>query len=263
MVGTRCAGIVVVDYGCPDHTAAWVEENYPQVTVVRVTDDDGFCLPRARNIGARHAKSPWIVFIDADVKIEAGWDDWVGSALRRGAFYRAGPVNGKINAETYGTFICERSAFERIGGYDEAFSGWGGEDSDMYKRLQAALMVRLGYPGMLVSAISHGDEDRTRYTNIKNILLHHIIHDIYMQVKSFFSALVMGGAPLSLDQRKRLMAAVTEKVSAWDRQGRPSGTTLRFERKTTRRMTGPYDVGTGAAISIAILDHKPADSLAT
>ena len=45
--------VLVVDYGCPDGTGDWVERHCPGARVLRVTDDPGFCLPRARNLGAR------------------------------------------------------------------------------------------------------------------------------------------------------------------------------------------------------------------
>ena len=61
--------IVVVDYGCPDGAGDWVEREFPGVRVVRVDDDPGFCLPRARNAGARASSARWLAFVDADVKL--------------------------------------------------------------------------------------------------------------------------------------------------------------------------------------------------
>src|SRR6185369_6037579 len=69
--------VVVVDYGCPQSVGDWVETHFPNVTVVRVGDDPGFCLSRARNIGARQTSAPWICFTDADALITSGWTDWM------------------------------------------------------------------------------------------------------------------------------------------------------------------------------------------
>ena len=48
--------IVVVDYGCPDGVGDWVADNYPDIAVVRVNDDPGFCVARARNRGGAECK---------------------------------------------------------------------------------------------------------------------------------------------------------------------------------------------------------------
>ncbi len=257
LMRTRCTEIIVVDYQCPDHTADWVAAHYPGIKVIRVTDDAGFCLPRARNIGAAQVKSPWIVFIDADVSVNEGWDDWLEANVTPGSTYRLGAVNGKINPEAFGTFICEKAAFERIGGYDESFIGWGGEDIDFYRRL-AATMRKGEYPGTLVSAISHGDEERTKFTEIKNIQLHHIIHEIYMQAKSFYAGFMDNGAPLGLEDRKRLMQAITTQVLAWDGDGRPKGSSIQLGHKCAKWLPEPYFMGINATISMAIIDRKEA-----
>ena len=46
--------MIVVDYGCPDGTEAWVKQNFPEVKVVKVEDDPGFSISRARNLGGNH-----------------------------------------------------------------------------------------------------------------------------------------------------------------------------------------------------------------
>jgi hypothetical protein len=52
IVAQSPAEIVVVDYACPEQTGDWVEARYGSVKVLRVSDDPGFCVSRARNIGA-------------------------------------------------------------------------------------------------------------------------------------------------------------------------------------------------------------------
>ena len=44
--------IVVVDYGCPDGTAAWVAVNFPRVKIVQF-DSPSFNVSHARNLGRR------------------------------------------------------------------------------------------------------------------------------------------------------------------------------------------------------------------
>src|SRR5690554_1761579 len=130
--------IIVVDYGCPQGAGDWVEANWPRVKVVRVDDDPGFCVARARNQGAAVAQAEWICFIDADVKVRPGWLEWMRANLREDGFYRAAPVDGVRTQETWGTVIVPRDAWRSVEGFDECFVGWGGEDADLYDRLVLA-----------------------------------------------------------------------------------------------------------------------------
>jgi hypothetical protein len=49
IVAQSPAEIVVVDYGCPQRTGDWVEEQLSPVKVVRVNDDPGFCVSRPQH----------------------------------------------------------------------------------------------------------------------------------------------------------------------------------------------------------------------
>lgn len=205
------AQIILVDYACPDNTGDWVRENHPTVTVVRVTDDPGFCLPRARNIAAQHASTPWLCFIDADIRIQPGWLDWLGRHLAPGAFYRAAAQNGVRDDESYGTFLCARSDFERSGGYDEAFRGWGGEDDDLYLRLREDLGLREeSYPLKFVEAISHDDAQRTAFHAIKSKEVQRFINDCYIRIKRYLLKELVGELPLG--SRSELMEQLKQQL---------------------------------------------------
>jgi glycosyltransferase involved in cell wall biosynthesis len=57
MISQGAHEVIVVDYDCPEGTAAWVEKHHPGVRVVRATDPIGFCLSRARNLGIAAAQA--------------------------------------------------------------------------------------------------------------------------------------------------------------------------------------------------------------
>src|SRR5579863_6579954 len=63
------AEVVLVDYDCPDHAGDWAAATFPDVKVVRVTDAPIFQVAAARNAGAAVASSPWLFFVDADVRV--------------------------------------------------------------------------------------------------------------------------------------------------------------------------------------------------
>ena len=183
LLAEKPAQVIVVDYGCPQNTAQWVQENHPGVTVVRVTDDPGFCLPRGRNLGAGAASSEWLVFIDADIKVTPGWLTWMRANLQSRTFYRANRIGRDRVQETYGTAIVERAIFNAVEGYDEAFRGWGGEDDDLYKRLVNNGFTDSEYPRAFVEALSHDDAERVAFHDIKEKDIHHIVNKCYMQIK--------------------------------------------------------------------------------
>lgn len=206
--------VVVVDYGCPQRAGDWVEENYPAVTVVRVEDDPGFCAAQARNLGALKTTAPWLCFIDTDVKVAPGWVQWMAKSLDAGCFYRAGKVDGVRVKDTWGTALCSRKSFIQLGGYDEAFKGWGGEDDDLYERLKMAGYAESEYPARFVDAIRHDDSERTLFYDIKEKELHHFVNRFYLESKLDLMKII--GKELPLTQRLAMMQKIKSEIMAWN-----------------------------------------------
>ncbi len=207
--------VVVVDYGCPDGTGDWVERHCPGARVLRVTDDPGFCLPRARNLGARATQGDWIAFVDGDVQVGAGWGDWMRRHLRAGHFYRAGPIDGTRHPETWGTAICARRDWEAVGGYDEVFRGWGGEDFDLYLQLRQNGVVESDFPPAFVRAIPHGDDERTAYSDLKSREAHLFVNRCYTTAKRQLATLRGVSHTLDLATRERLMEVTKARIAEW------------------------------------------------
>src|SRR5690349_8864227 len=76
--GLKC---IVVDYSCPESSGAWVESNFPDVTVVRVEGQAGFSAAKARNAGAAVADTPWLAFVDADIVLAPRFAELVAAEL--------------------------------------------------------------------------------------------------------------------------------------------------------------------------------------
>jgi glycosyltransferase involved in cell wall biosynthesis len=146
----NCKGldVVVVDYGCPDESAKWIRQNFPGVHVVEVSDDPGFSASRARNFGAAASKTPWLVFIDADVKVNGPLLEWAEHNLDESSFY----LTSFPESDLMGTFFCPKESFVKVEGYDECFRGWGGEDNDLYYRLRRIGLTEKRYSQALLSA---------------------------------------------------------------------------------------------------------------
>ena len=206
---------IVVDYGCPDGTAAWVAANLPQVKVVRVPDATNFHLARARNLGAAMATSPWLAFFDADIAWAPTFAGHLIARLEPGCFFRASPMS----FETWGSVVCSRNDFNRIGGYDEAFGGWGGEDDDLDRRLKMAGCRQAAFDGRLITEISHGDDLRMQHYQIKNKSWQHRINNFYLYVKGDLLRLYRDGLPA--DAWQSIFKEIEASVLKADRANLP------------------------------------------
>lgn len=156
---------IVVDDGSVDNTAGIVEQNYPQVKVIRVTNGGP---SRARNIGAGHAHGEWLAFLDADdvwhpdklwhqmaVGDRVGADliatDWI-----RGVRFPSIPEPLPYSMISYrdmlilnrfqtSTVLMRRPLFDALGGFDSDVDG--AEDWDLWLRAAArGRIVKIDWP---------------------------------------------------------------------------------------------------------------------
>ncbi len=227
--------IIVVDYNCPEHTGDWVEQHLPSVKVLRVTDDSGWCCPRARNQGASIATGDYLCFVDADIVVQPGWADWWQDNLHALFHYRAAPINGERVKDTWGTVMVPTFFFRAIRGYDEAFSGWGGEDGDLYERLQNAGCPERQYPGQLVTALAHEDSERLTYSPVSSMECQHTINASYRKAKRVLLALQWPHPHLDLETRNLLYAEATKRVLSWadENNTEPFELSLQFAMEIT------------------------------
>jgi glycosyltransferase involved in cell wall biosynthesis len=199
---------IVVDYGCPQGTRSWVRGRFPGAKVVTVDDDPGFCVARGRNLGAAAASAPRLCFVDADVRLREGFSSWAREHARPGHYYRALPATEDV----WGTCLCFAKDFAGAGGYDEAFRGWGGEDDDLYLRLEDAGCLAAGFPAELAEPISHGDTTRLAQYEIKDKRAHNRVSQVYIAAKRHLEKLL--ARPLSLEERKRLFGESQKGVQS-------------------------------------------------
>jgi hypothetical protein len=154
--------ILVVDYGCPEQCGDWVRQTYPDVRVIRVVNQvEYFNISRARNAGAVQATGDFLCFADADFVAPPDYLERVGRQLLAGhnlvcvAHYDSGQLG--LNG------ICTVAAelYHRVRGYDESTTTYGLDDTDFYRRCEAAG----GIMGHLhnCQCISHADDDRLRF----------------------------------------------------------------------------------------------------
>lgn len=215
--------VILVDYNCPDGTGEWVAKTFPSVNVIFINNADTFHLAKARNIGAKVVTNDWICFLDADVLLNQNFELELASSLHSGLYFRPCQEVGLTqNYSLHGTFVCEKSAFDSINGYDEVIKNWGDEDTDLYQRLDLLGKGRGTFPAYLISSIDHDDSVRTEYYTIKSRSLSQAINRTYVYAKRLL--LVNHGLPeLPLTTRNNLMETV---VNAYNRVSVEGGSFL-------------------------------------
>ena len=194
--------VTVVDYDCPDGTAAWVKENYPEVEVIHVTNRPKFNLSGARNVGAAHATAGWWCFWDADLVAAPGWADAIRRSLKHQHYLLADPIEWN----QFGSVVVHSWDFKAAGGYDSFITGWGAEDGDFYARLRQ-IGVRPGsYPGEYTASIPHSDVARTAHYAEPDKLKSQRLFDTYHTSKIDWM-LKHNRLPGEADKKELLVAA--------------------------------------------------------
>lgn len=159
--------VVVVDYGCPEGTADWIESlDKPQIRAIRVTNDtEHFNQPRARNIGARYAATDTLIFADADFIASPDCVSRMVRLLANAGLVCVGwsqHTDRGVSVERNGQCAVSRKQWQAVRGYDEVFGDdYGFDDIDFYKRCEAAgATVAYLYN---VAMIHHGDDNRVKH----------------------------------------------------------------------------------------------------
>lgn len=124
----------------------------------------------AYNVGARLAKAPLLVFHDGDICVPRSYgselkrvfkEGYEAASLQRFLFYLAeDDVPGDLACDAWvpmgmptsvyqnwkgGTIAILRDAFFDLGGFDEGFVDWGGEDDEFHDRCGTLRHCRDGY----------------------------------------------------------------------------------------------------------------------
>lgn len=150
--------VFVIDNGSTDGTDSYLATQ-PWVKVIANSENRGCAA--AWNQGVRAGSSPWVVVMNNDVILPAGWldglkdfavetgTDIVSPALREGEYnyelepyarqYMAAMATVARKGEAHGVcFLVRREVFEAIGLFDENFKIGGSEDTDFFLRARLA-----------------------------------------------------------------------------------------------------------------------------
>ncbi|MBQ0001368.1 MAG: glycosyltransferase family 2 protein [Clostridiales bacterium] len=73
--------VILVDNGSSDGSCAYVQENYPEVKLIALPDNTGFC--GAVNVGIRAAAAPYVLLLNNDTEVEPDFVKELYLAIRR------------------------------------------------------------------------------------------------------------------------------------------------------------------------------------
>ena len=174
--------VIVVDYDCPDGTRDWVAANAPAARAIVVTDQPYFNLSRARNIGAREARASWILFCDADNLLAPSYSAELFKRVSPGAFLRT-LRETRVGIRPHNVpLACEAETFWSLGGFDDAFQGWGVEDREFVDRLTRSGIREVLCPPDLVDTLRHGNAERSGfYAHEMEVSM--AVNNYYCQIK--------------------------------------------------------------------------------
>lgn len=130
----------------------WVRQVHQKV----VGDDEPYNRSAAFNLGVQHSCARIVVLHDSDMLVPSAYarellrsvdDGWEVIDLKRFVFYldRNGVLEHVTQNGRGGSIASTREAYGAIGGFDEGFVGWGGEDNDFWERAGTRRRTSFGY----------------------------------------------------------------------------------------------------------------------
>jgi len=154
-----------------DSLPEWVQYLYAPLP----SPDMPYSRSRAFNVGARHARGKLLILHDNDLLVPQDYaichlenmrKKYEVINLKRFIFYLTRSSTDKIlrtkllnhdtppayvlqNAEGGGSLVITRDAYFAIGGFDEGFIGWGGEDNELWERALTRSVLLYGFLPMI------------------------------------------------------------------------------------------------------------------
>lgn len=129
--------IVIVDFSSSEPLADRIAQHTNQreqerLRVIRVEHEALWRQGRAQNVGLQASDADLVLKVDADIAV-GDLSGYVTAMEREPNLFFKG--FSKLGTSS-GLCLFRRRAGQRIGGYHDHLSGWGGDDVDFYRRLQ-------------------------------------------------------------------------------------------------------------------------------
>jgi hypothetical protein len=177
---------VLVDYACPEGTAAWVRGLHPHTKVVAVGGRHAFNAGEARNLGAAAADPDGLLcFLDADVSIAPRFADAMLASARDGCFLVPDASGPGLDS----TLVCARTAFDRVGGFDANYISPAEGSADLRAALRRAGLTQVTFPASLLAHRGgHAPDLRARFAPLPHPDLAAAVDASYRRAKNAIAA---------------------------------------------------------------------------
>lgn len=176
----ECLHLIVCDDGSPDNPARAVARqqamNLATFQLFRVDVDVRWNWLTCRNIGVHHATTGWVLMTDIDHLLpEATARRIIEGPLDEKCAYRFSRVDAPDMTPTLdrhgkpkphpNTWLMTRALFDKVGGYDERYSGYYGTDGMFARRVQDAARGVIILPDKMIRVPREvvPDASTTRY----------------------------------------------------------------------------------------------------
>jgi len=195
--------IIAIDDASEDGGAAFIASNYPDVSLLQLTENKG--VSAARNLGISKAKGDWIAFIDSDdewlpdklqaqfnalsqtpeMKVVHTDEIWIRNDVRVNAMNKHQKMGGYIFecclplcAISPSSVMIHRDVFEDVGYFDELLPAC--EDYDLWLRICLRYPVCYVDQPLLNKYGGHDDQLSRKYWGMDRFriqALEKVLHD--------------------------------------------------------------------------------------
>lgn len=175
---TEIDEFVIVDWSS-EKSLTHLENQDPRIRVIRIEGQSTMHLAKALNLAISKAKNSRIIKLDVDYILNPYLNFFNEVKLSEGEFLTGDWRNKKLDSDCgfleylNGFIFTFKQYFTSVGGYDEAISSYGWEDSDLYARMTARGLKRkfvclTKKEGVLIYHNPHPDFFRTKYYGPKD-----------------------------------------------------------------------------------------------
>ena len=155
---------VLLDYNSSDDLEEWVRENLAHyidsgiLVYYKIFTPTAYIRSHSRNIAFRLSDAKIVCNLDADNFLGEGFAEFIINKfdMENNIFYTS------VMAEnTFGRVCVLKNDFVKIRGYNEAFTGYGYEDGDLFNRLRKiGLEQKEFYKTEFYRSVEHSNEER-------------------------------------------------------------------------------------------------------
>lgn len=171
--------IIIVDWSSKDYNLKLLEGLDPRIKVITVKNEKHFHIAKAYNLGFKHATENYIMKLDVDYVLNPYVPlsgllnlDWESEFMTGLWSLRDKDNNIGFIEHLQGMICIKKEFFEEAGGYNESFTGYGYEDTELYTILEKLGLhrkhINIGRNFVPVFHIPHDNYYRTQFYEEKN-----------------------------------------------------------------------------------------------